>query len=328
MLLSAAAGFFWGAHFTIIIAPKSATADSTSPPAPIKPLGFSDRVSPVLDTKTRAENTAPNDLTLQPSTIKTVGDGKDAMPGFVTTGPTFPSGTKTFSVLIDSALAQDLKITHLRYCKEDSIIQRPNGMNIAYPRRLEMWVPPSAGFFCHTTVVKPAASEVTQSPLGVQFAKELPDGVYCLHTGAFMRGETQSMFACPFVIGGIAQLEIGSAQAAQEEDLLFTLELSNHGTGQLNGTSLVITLQKETPNFARPTFIQRWNEQVPELSAGHKTVIKRHFDSSALAPGTYYFHGHVGSAESAGDSDNYGTFDTNKFVVSPPASNATTPQPR
>jgi hypothetical protein len=256
---------------------------------------------------------ADEPVVLKSAEMKSVGDEKNLIFGFSTTGPVFPSGTAVFHVDIGKAQVDELKIARLYFSKRDTVPTIPGHAKV---RDVNLWVPQKFGSFSRTV---PERKGSPAPILTIKALKALPDGVYCIHTGDLAKAKEAPAFATQFTVGGIAEISIAEKGATFENGKArLTLMLKNAGTGEFNNAFLVITLQRTNPEKGKSAFTNRWNVGLPTIPAGATVKYEKEFPTAGWLPESYYFYGHPNWVGSGGDTDCIEIFKTAPFVVPKP----------
>ena len=216
-----------------------------------------------------------------------IGSDADRIAGVPTpSGPTFDSSRPKLPVPTSAGQAETLNISRMFYCGDDSV---KASENFYRGRAVKLWIPVPDG---------PQAQVVAERVEGnVQYVvptSDLADGVYCLHTGQFSKGEgaVVPQFCAPFIVRGYGKPQTGAVVVQQQGKAVeLSVKIKNEGKGEFDDGFLVVTLQKLSSS--RPKFMGRQNLKLKTISANGEVECVSHWDMSKAEPGTYYFHGHV-----------------------------------
>ncbi len=182
---------------------------------------------------------------------------------------------------------QELSITRLYYCREDSV--DVPGKRMMTPRQVNLWIPArrfNQGFEPFSKALK-----VQSSSAGTRFTTEidLPDGAYCLHSGSLDPAGPLPQHCYPFMIGGFGIPEVTQVSFPNPGDgPVLNVDIANTGEGAFHHGMLVAVLAKKDGRFVR-----RLNLSLPEIAAGGTSQALVDFRKTDLEPGEYYVHGHV-----------------------------------
>jgi hypothetical protein len=175
----------------------------------------------------------------------------------------------------------------------------------------------------------------TDAPVGVagetvlQSHRQLPDGVYCLHTGEFSDQSEVPDFAAPFVLRGWGQPEIVGQPAVQitqnGQRGQLTLTILNQGKGQFNDGLLVVTLQKAKGQYGE--FKGRKNVSLQAIPPGSTKAFSVEMELRGLEAEQYYFYGHVNYIHLF-DANALCEFESPRFSLPPPSTSTTAPDPK
>ena len=179
------------------------------------------------------------------------------------------------------------------------------------PCNVSLWVPVREGP-CAQAVPKASGIEGTRKCL--QPTCPLPDGVYCLHTGALADAEPPPQLSCPFVVRGYGVPEIKKAVAEiRGGDAVLTLVVRNTGRGEFNDGLLVVHVQKQLSTWF--TFEGRSKDiDMAPIPAQREGTIELAWKTADWKPGTYCFSGTINNRQLR-DANKLASFDTDNFVI-------------
>ncbi len=221
----------------------------------------------------------------------------------------FQSATVQFHVEPNVAAPQQLAVTRLFFCRQDTVPSGPDS-KLYRNRQVDLWVPVPDGPYAQV-VVDDTRKDKDFSRL--RPARSLPDGVYCLHTGSLTDSKEVPQFCAPFIVRGYGEPEIERTEVELKGKVVtLRVVIHNAGGGQFNDGLLIATLQKKEQH--RPRFKQRRNLTMEPVPARGRTTVETMFNANDWEPGTYYFHGHV-NYRHLWDANRLCSFNTDEFVI-------------
>jgi serine/threonine protein kinase len=224
--------------------------------------------------------------------LSVLGMGESRRIGFREPGSVTTDSQPRFRVARNVVTRDGLGITRLFRCKEDTVMVSER---LAEPREVNLWVPVKRALSPCAFASQVADSANVDGEVVVQADRELPDGVYCLHTSEFSDAAARPEFAAPFVVRGWGQPTIvGEPRVEITEDRRrahCVVTISNEGKGDFNDGFLVVTLQRVKGEFGQ--FKSRQNRQPESIPAGKTKTVSVPLEIAGLEPGQYYFYGHV-----------------------------------
>ena len=162
-------------------------------------------------------------------------------------------------------------------------------------RDVNLWVPVKRALSPCAFAVPVGRPANADSDTVVHVDRELPDGVYCLHTGEFSDLAVRPDFAAPFVVRGWGQPEIvGEPRVEITQDgrrAQLSLTILNQGRGTFDDGLLVVTLQKAKGEYGE--FKSRQNRDLEAVAPGTTKTVSVQMEVAGLEAGEYYFYGHI-----------------------------------
>jgi serine/threonine protein kinase len=246
-----------------------------------------DTVELVPDGRADSGRAASNRVLLVHVLPTIIGSGEDRIAGIPTPSePTFDSSRPELPVPLSAGPTDKLSISRLFYCGDDLVKASGNSYR---GRSVTLWIPIPDGPQAQVVVVRVEGDIQYVVP-----TRDLPDGVYCLHTGEFSQGAeaVAPQFCAPFIVRGYGEPETGEVAVSHKGKAVgLSVKIKNKGKGEFDDGFLVMTLQKLSSSGSE--FKGRQNIDLKTIPASGEVESVSRWDMSDEEPGTYYFHGHV-----------------------------------
>ena len=197
----------------------------------------------------------------------------------------YPNGLPLLCISAAEGGSEDLTITRLFWFKEDYVpAERPGFVSVG---KFNHWLPVPNGSVARTAVQERKDGKTILVP-----SESLTDGVYALHNGRLDWNKNPPTFCSPFIVRGYGQPKIEKADVSTTaSSVTLRLTVRNVGDGTFDDGFVVVTLQRQEEPSSK--FISRQHGMMESIASGKTVTIAREWDTTKLAPGDYYFFGHV-----------------------------------
>jgi serine/threonine protein kinase len=264
-----------------------------------RPPGASRADRPTVDPSAASTvHVDPGVTVLRNANPAVLGKGEDRRIGFADPGNVFKTNRPELGVDWRPGDGDRLNVTQLFYCRVDNVRVPSSGPRPRVrEREVNLWVPVDSELSpCASAVfIGGGKQSLPDGQSVVQIDRELPDGVYCLHTGEFTNEGDLPDFATPFVVQGWGEPTIDGKPSVEVDQgdhrIRLSVPILNKGQGQFRDGILIVTLQKEEGEGS--AFQKRSNTYLDPIPTGATKTVVVELDAQDFGEGTYYFYGHV-----------------------------------